>query len=185
MATFIRTALSGALSFTGFNADDPSSLFVAVSDATVEQNNNLQRDDVEGLVDNLNSGYVNGKPSDDYSEAGIFLHMLDGIYNPYSPDNKGDYNLANTKSKKFFMGTSEHPDNIATALVNEKLSSPASEKYGEEVYIFHSWDSIVTFGPAAGLVYYPCAVEQVCISLCVEYSVLITYLTYVQPLTLS
>ena len=169
MATIIRTAISGALSFTGFNAD-PSSLFVAVSDA-VEQNNNLQRDDVEGLVDNLNNGYINGKPSDDYSEAGIFLHMFDGICNPYSPDNKCEYNLANTKSKKFFMGTATHPDSIATALVNERLSSPASEKYGEEVYIFHSWDPFVTYGPAAGLVYYPCAAEQVCISYVLDISV--------------
>jgi len=93
MATIIRAALSGALSFTGFNADDPSSLFVAVSDA-VEQNNNLQRDDVEGLVDNLNSGYINGKPSDDHSEAGIFLHILDGICSPTIDADKCDYNLA-------------------------------------------------------------------------------------------
>ena len=97
MATIIR-ALSGALSFTGFNADDPSSLFVAVSDAaTVEQNNNLQRDDVEGLVDNLNNGYINGKPTNDYSEAGIFLHILDGICSPTIDADKCDYNLANTK----------------------------------------------------------------------------------------
>lgn len=87
------------------------------------------------------------------------------------------------------MGTATHPDSIATALVNERISSPASEKYGEEVYVFPAW-GLVTYGPAAGLVYYPCAAEQVCIicislCLCVEYSVLITYLTYVQPLTLS
>ena len=97
MATIIRAALSGALSFTGFNADDSSSLFIAVSDATVEQNNNLQRYDVEGLVDNLNNGYMNGKPTNDYSEAGIFLHILDGICSPTIDADKCDYNLANTK----------------------------------------------------------------------------------------
>ena len=93
-------ALSGALSFTG-NADDSSSLFIAVSDgATVEQNNNLQRYDVEGLVDNLNNGYINGKPTNDYSEAGIFLHVFDGICSPFDTD-KCNYNLAKSKQKLF------------------------------------------------------------------------------------
>lgn len=159
MATFIRAAISGALSFTGFNADDPSSLFVAVSDATVEQNNNLQRDDVEGLVDNLNKGYINGKSSDDYSEAGIFVHIFDGICTPFNIE-KCNLNLADS-NEKFFSGTATHPDSIATGLMNERVSSPTAEKYGDEIYIFKAWDHY--FGPAAGAVYYPCAAEQVCI----------------------
>lgn len=165
MATIIRAALTGALSFTGFNADDPSSLFVAVSDATVEQNNNLQRDDVEGLVDNLNNGYINGKPSDDYSEAGIFLHVLDGICDGafYNNGNECNYNLADSK-EKFFSGTASHPDWIATGLFNKNISSP-SEKFGDEIYIFPAWQA--NYGPGAAFVYYPCSAEQVSI-ICVS-----------------
>ena len=104
--------------------------------------------------------------------------MFDGICSPFDTD-KCNYNLAN---KKFLMGTATHPDSIATALVNERISSPASEKYGEEIYVFPAW-GLVTYGPAAGLVYYPCAAEQVCIicislCLCVGCSVLMLFLTH-------
>ena len=154
MTTFIRAALSGALSFTGFVLDQSSSL-VAVSDAVHE--NDLLGSNIEGLVDNLNKGYLHGEPSDDYSEAGIFLHVLDGVCTPLDIPNC-NFNLADSK-EKFFSGTDAKPGNLATALMNEMISSPSSEKYGDEVYVWKSWEAL--YGPAVGVLYYPCAAKQV------------------------
>ena len=105
--------------------------------------------------------YINAKPSDDYSEAGIFLHTFDGICNP-DKISKCNFNLGEAKKEKFFNGTVTHPDNIVPLLTNKRIGSPESNKYGDENYVFHSWD--FHYGPAAGAIYYPCAVEKVCIS---------------------
>ena len=157
MTTLVRAALSGALSFTGFVSDQSSSFVaVSVSDA-VHENDLLLGNNIEGLVDNLNKGYLHGEPSDDYSEAGIFLHVLDGVCNPLDIGNC-NFNLADSK-EKFFNGTALKPGNLATALMNEMISSPSSEKYGDEVYVWKSWEAL--FGPAVGVVYFPCAAKQV------------------------
>ena len=88
--------------------------------------------DIEGLVDVLNGRYINGKPSSDYAEAGIFIHLFDGICDLYNPDPPCDYNLKNNPPGKFFGGTVDNPQNLATSVINNELNTPMSIEYVTE-----------------------------------------------------
>ena len=115
-------------------------------------------DNIEGMVDDLNHRYLNGKPSNDYGEAGLFLHMLDGFCDPFDISLAAtcDYNLEDAPSKSFFGGTIDNPNNLATSLISDVLTTPKSNEYGDSIYVFPPG-----FGPAAGLIFSPCAAEKV------------------------
>ena len=162
--------LSIIITFTCYYNVNQSSSFAAaaLSDAaTLEDKTDIE---LEALIDNLNKVYTNGKPSNDYNEAGIVVHTIDGFCNPYADStigNKCNYNLADSSKTQFFGGTVTNPNRIAASLINEMISSPKlSDNIYDEIGIFPSWNPDGTddaYGPAAGIVYYPCAVKQVCI----------------------
>ena len=151
-----------------YNNVSQSSSFAAALSNSIENDTDIE---LEALIDNLNKGYTNGRPSYDYNEAGIFVHTIDGFCNPYADPtqtgNKCNYNLADSSETQFFGGTITNPNRIAASLINEMVSSPKLSDYEyDEIGIFPSWDPDGTddaYGPAAGIVYYSCAVKQVCI----------------------
>lgn len=113
------------------------------------------------MVDDLNSRYANGKPSDDYGEIGIVLRMIDGVCLGASCVEASctcDHNMAHAPTSAFFGGTVDGINDLVSASYNKMINSPESIDFGDEIYIFPSWSS--GFGPAAGLVYYPCAAEK-------------------------
>lgn len=121
------------------------------------------------MIDNLNDRYANGKPSNDYNEAGIFLRMIDSICNPIQTPGTPpcDYNLANSPPATLFGGTvvqelqDKKPD-LVTSLKNNMFDTPISDEYGDEISIFESWglNGDLAYGPAAGFIWFPCAAEK-------------------------
>ena len=48
------------------------------ADLTYSATAGVDASEVDAMVDNLNSQYANGKPSNDYGEIGVVLRMIDG-----------------------------------------------------------------------------------------------------------
>lgn len=69
-----------------------------------------------------------------------------------------DHNMANVPTSRFFEGTVDVPNNLPSASYNKMINSPKSKEYGEEIAIFQSWNQ--GYGPAAGLLWFPCAIEK-------------------------
>ncbi len=119
---------------------------------------------VISMVDDLNERYANGKPSDDYGEIGIVLRIIDGVcqtndvLNIESLSRTCDYDMANAPPSRFFEGTVDKPDNLPSASYNEMISSPKESKFGDKIALFDGWNA--DYGPAAGLVWFPCALEK-------------------------
>jgi len=101
---------------------------------------------------------------DDYGEIGIVLRTIDGICTTNDPINTEsinrtcDYDMANAPPSRFFEGTVEKPDNLPSAHFNEMISSPKESKFWDKIPLFESWGG--EYGPAAGIVWYPCALEK-------------------------
>lgn len=89
--------------------------------------------------------------------------MIDGVCsNPVDLAMEGgtcDHNMANVPPSTFFRGTEAVPHNLPSASYNKMINSPKSKEYGDEMSgIFEVWSN--DFGPAAGIVWFPCAIEK-------------------------
>jgi len=102
--------------------------------------------------------------TDDYGEIGIVLRIIDGLCQTNDPLNTEsinrtcDHDMANAPPSRFFEGTVDRPDNLPSTSLNEMISSPKESKFGDKIELFEGWP--VDLGPAAGIVWYPCAVEK-------------------------
>ena len=115
------------------------------------------------LVDDLNERYRSGKPTNNFGEAGIFLRIIDSFCGGADPNAPPcDYNMANsppgTILSSTFLGESMKKPNFAVSLKNDMFDTP--KDYGDEIPIFESWNKSGPFGPAAGVIYFPCAAEK-------------------------
>jgi len=122
------------------------------------------------LIKDLNNRYTYGKPSNDASETGVAWRSFDSFYDVtnYGPPTK-NYKITEDvhTAKKMFGGTAVHPENLPASIINNDLSS--SNEYG--INLFRSWSIAAypyqnstmikrVYGPPAGIVYSPCAIDK-------------------------
>ena len=122
------------------------------------------------LIKDLNNRYKYGKPSNDASETGVAWRSFDSfadVTHDGLPTKHYKITEDVQTAKKMFGGTAAHPENLPASIINNDLSS--SNEYG--INLFRSWGLPVhpyqnstmvrvLFGPPAGIVYSPCAVDK-------------------------
>ena len=110
------------------------------------------------MVDDLNKKYINGKPPNDFGEAGIFIRILDGVCDQIDdPTAVCDHNLANSPQEVLFGGTIRGQDDLVSMLHNGVISTPTDQD--DKIPVYKACEE--GFGPAADLVYYPCAAKKI------------------------
>src|SRR5210317_1710214 len=124
----------------------------------------------QDLIKDLNNRYKTGKPSNDASEAGVAWRSFDSfadITHLGLPTENYKTTEDVQTAKKMFGGTASHPENLPASIINNDLSS--SNEFG--INLFRSWSLALhpfqnetieraVFGPPAGVVYSPCAVDK-------------------------
>jgi hypothetical protein len=107
---------------------------------------------LQDVVDRLNEMYFTGKASNNASEVGVTVHLLDGL-----SDYVDGYDLTNATPAQIFDGSSIGGAklSLAASVLNWNVSAPSNNN--SEIAIFPSW---IGWGPPMGMVYTPCIVDD-------------------------